>query len=207
MMRGSLRFRSLAYYRDYEDGKVRGDDNEGTSIFRPEGGLRISNETRRLHFDAPNTVFESEGRADEIFVYCLSCSDTPQIRQAFHATACVEIFNIPELCLRVRKALPDAMFSAAAGSERVGRRVKYYDPKTVPEARWACPDLIACSKLSCFGWQDEFRLLFSMTDALHFQHVQLRLVASPSRPKHLSQHDIHTVDFGDLSPIARMKGF
>src|SRR5258708_19370635 len=34
---GSLRFRSLAYFRDYGDAEVRGDANEGTALNRPPG--------------------------------------------------------------------------------------------------------------------------------------------------------------------------
>ena len=43
---GKLRFRSLSYFRDYEDEQVRGDKNEGKMIFRPEGGLVLNNETQ-----------------------------------------------------------------------------------------------------------------------------------------------------------------
>ncbi|HXK40266.1 MAG TPA: hypothetical protein VJ837_05525 [Candidatus Paceibacterota bacterium] len=44
MMHGSMRFRSLAYYRDYEEQAARGDGNEGTSVFRPDAGLPITKE-------------------------------------------------------------------------------------------------------------------------------------------------------------------
>jgi hypothetical protein len=76
MMRGSLRFRTLAYYCDYEEQQVREDDNEGMSVFRPAGGLDISNQTQRLPFVEPDSAFESEVKAGEIFVCCLSRSIT-----------------------------------------------------------------------------------------------------------------------------------
>ena len=38
---GRFRFWSLAYFRDLEDNGVRGDANEGTGIFHPDGGLQV----------------------------------------------------------------------------------------------------------------------------------------------------------------------
>jgi hypothetical protein len=43
---GKLRFRSLSYFRDYEDEQVRGDKNEGKMVFSPEGGLALNNQTQ-----------------------------------------------------------------------------------------------------------------------------------------------------------------
>jgi hypothetical protein len=43
---GGLRFRSLGYFCDLEDNGVRGDVNEGTAIFRPVGGLVVTNQTQ-----------------------------------------------------------------------------------------------------------------------------------------------------------------
>jgi hypothetical protein len=206
MMRGSLRFRTLAYYRDYEEQQVRGDDNEGTSVFRPDGGLDINNQTQRRRFVEPESAFESEVKAGEIFVYCLSRSNTAGIREGFNAKAYVQIVNVYEFCRRVQKALPGATFGGRPGHERIGHGVEYYDAGLPPAARWACPDLIACSKLERYRWQDEFRLLFSMTDALKFQNVQLRLVkGKPTRHGDTSQHHQQIVEAGDLSDIAAVK--
>jgi hypothetical protein len=40
---GQVLFRSLSYFRDYEDGNIRGDCKEGTATFRPPAGLVINN--------------------------------------------------------------------------------------------------------------------------------------------------------------------
>jgi hypothetical protein len=203
MMLGSMRFRTLAFYRDYEEQQVRGDENEGTSVFRPDEGLAISNHTQRQQSVEPESAFEAEVKAGEIFVCCLSRSNSPRIREEFGARAYVEIANVPEFCRRVQKALPGATFGGKPGHERIGRSVEYYDAGRPPEARWACPDLIACSKFERYRWQGEFRLLFSMTDALKFQNVQLRLVkGKPTRPGDPSQHHQQIVETGDLSDIA-----
>ena len=45
---GEVLFRSLSYFRDYEDNSVREDHNEGTSIYRPEGGLIVNKPSRHL---------------------------------------------------------------------------------------------------------------------------------------------------------------
>ena len=203
MMLGSMRFMTLAFYRDYEEQQVRGDDNEGTSVFRPDCGLDINNQTQRRQFVEPDSAFESEVKAGEIFVSCLSRSNTPRIREEFKAKAYVEIVNVPEFCWRVQKAISGATFGGRPGHERIGRGVEYYDAGRPPEARWACPDLIACSKFDRYRWQDEFRLLFSMTDALKFQNVQRRLVKGASgRPPDPSQHHQQTIDIGGLADIA-----
>jgi len=205
MMRGSFRFRTLAYYRDYEDQEVRGDHSEGTSVYRPASGLEIQNHTQRNKSVHPDSAFESEVKAGEIFVFCLSKSDTSRIREGFRAVACVEINNVPEFCRLVEGALAGAFFGGRPGHERVGHHVQYYLPGEPPEARWACPDLIACSKFDDYRWQDEFRLLFSFTDALRFENVQLRIVkGNPSRPPDPLQHHDHTIRVADLKNIATM---
>lgn len=35
---GEILFRSLSYFRDYEDKNVRGDEKEGTAVYRPKEG-------------------------------------------------------------------------------------------------------------------------------------------------------------------------
>jgi len=65
-------FRSLSYFRDYEDLNVRGDQNEGTAIYRPEGGLIVTNKTQDKTFNLPRYAFESAAKQDEIFVFCES---------------------------------------------------------------------------------------------------------------------------------------
>jgi hypothetical protein len=179
---GSLRFRSLAYYRDFEDAEVRGDQNEGIAIMRPVAGLEVTNQTQHTKFIMPDSAFESVANAGEIFVYCLSKSDTEDQREKFRAVACVEIFNTKAFCRRVQAALPRrATFPGRPGHQKIGQHVEYYKVTAGVTPRWALPDLIAASKLHSYGWQDEFRLVFSLTDALAFEKVSVRVVQGPSR--------------------------
>ena len=54
--------------------------------------------------------------------------------------------------------------------------MEYYRETEGGKPRWALPEVIATSKLDSYAWQDEFRLVFSLTDALEFENVNTRLV-------------------------------
>lgn len=161
---GEILFRALSYFREIEDSNIRGDQTEGVSRYRPDGGLVGYNHTQRRSFVLPHHAFESSAKADEIFVFCTSTRLDETLWTGFEATACVEILNIGAFCQRLKAALPrNATFFA--------RRVKYYDASKPPEERWALPDLIATSKITDYAWQSEYRFVFSLTDALGFENV------------------------------------
>jgi hypothetical protein len=69
---GAVLFRSLSYFRDLEDKNVREDENEGVSIFRPEGGLVVHNQTQGTTFTLPDHALETVVKQSEIFVFCAS---------------------------------------------------------------------------------------------------------------------------------------
>jgi hypothetical protein len=98
-LNGKLLFRSLAYFRDFEDKHIRGDQNEGTAVYCPEGGLIVNNQTQRTTFTLPGYAFESSVNPAEIFVFCLSRSLTDELRQDFQAVVCVEIRDISTFCM------------------------------------------------------------------------------------------------------------
>jgi hypothetical protein len=166
---GRLLFRSLSYFRDYEDRNVRGDQNEGTSIYRPEGGLVINNYTQGKTFTLPGSAFVSATNHDEIMVFCASRSLSDKLRDRFGAVVCVEILKVQAFCSRVAAALP-------ATATFYARRVEYYQPTADCNPRWALPDKVATSKLDSYAWQQEVRLLFSRTEALNFEKVTTRVV-------------------------------
>jgi len=176
---GKLLFRSLAYFRDDED-LARGDQYEGTTVFRPEGGLHIHNQTHRTHSTLPLS-FESSVKAHEIFVYCVSQTFSPALVQEFGAVACVEITQISVFCERIRSALP-------ASATFKTRAVDYYAASQEGSPRWALPDAIATSKLDYWARQNEYRFLFSLTGALGFEEVKLRLVDRNQRPARIPDH-------------------
>ena len=179
---GEVLFRSLAYFRDIEDA-VRGDEYEGTSKFLPEGGLHIHNQTQNTKFTLPSTVaFEAVIRAYEIFVFCTSHRLSGDVARDFQAVTCVEIGDIKEFCRRVRSELPP-------GATFRVRPVEYYSEAQNCNPRWALADEIAISKLDRWSSQEEYRFLFSVTDALGFERAELRLVSRDRRP--VSKPDEH----------------
>jgi hypothetical protein len=205
---GKLLFHSLSYFRDYEDKKVRGDQNEGAAIFRPEGGLLVHNQTQGTTFTLARHTFESTANQEEIFVFCLSRSLTDILRREFKAVACIEVLNIATFCARVEDALPNAKFPGRAGRTRIGHRVEYYRETDGANPRWALPDIIATSKLDCYSWQDEYRLVFCTTDALGFQKVSLRLVQeNASEGPKPAEHHKYLVQARSLRDICQLHVF
>ncbi len=195
---GEVFFNSLAYFRDYEDGNVREDKNEGNSVYRPEGGLLITNHTQGKTFTMPGFGFESTANQEEILVFCVSRSLTDELRKRFKAVACVEILKIQTLCERIQRALPPhATFRAG--------RVDYYDPSEPPNPRWALPDRIAMSKFKSYAWQSEFRIVFCLTDALGFEKGGLRLVkGDPREEPKPAEHHSHNLKTRSLRDICRL---
>ena len=188
---GSILFRSLSYFRDLEDKNVREDDKEGVSIFRPEGGLIMHNETQGTTLTLAGHSLETVVKQDEIFIFCVSRFLTDALRERFNAVACVEISNIGAFCDRVTAAIPsNAKFPGPPGRQRIGQRVQYYCESGDCNPRWALPDVIATSKRAEYAWQDEFRLVFSLTDALNFEKIVGRIVP-PSYSRTQRKPDEH----------------
>lgn len=194
-LQGELRFRSLSYFHDVEDNNVREDPNEGTALYRPEGGLIGNNMTEGRPFNLAGHALESTVKQEEIFVYCTSRSLTQELWGKFGAVACVEILDVAKFCARIEAALPrDATFPGRPGRTRIGRRVDYYRETDNCNPRWALPDVIATSKFDDYAWQDEFRLVFSLTNALGFEKVNLRLVRGRARTeRNTTEHHVFDV--------------
>jgi hypothetical protein len=208
-LEGDLLFRSLSYFRDYEGDHVREDQNEGRAIFRPDGGLIVNNLTQKTTFSLPGHAFESAAKQSEIFVFCASRSFTEEMLERFQAIACVEILDIPRFCESVAAALPaSATFPGRPSRRRIGNRVEYYRETEGGSPRWALPDLIATSKLESYAWQDEFRLVFSLTGALDFENVALSLTQGNSpAPRNPNEHHTYPVKAGSLLGFCRMHEF
>ena len=205
---GKLRFRSLSYFRDYEDEQIRGDKNEGKMIFSPEGGLVLNNQTQGYTSTIPWS-FTATVQLEEIFVFCLSRSFTQELRERFNAVTCVEIFDIKTFCSRLESALPAvATFPGKPGRTRIGQTVEYYEETNNCNPTWACPDMIAALKFKTFAWQDEYRLVFSLTNALAFENAQYALVrnGTSQQPKP-AEHQHYDLNAGNLHDICRIHEF
>jgi hypothetical protein len=203
---GRMRFWSLGYFRDLEEQGVRGDANEGRAHHRPEGGLQVTNRTQGTRFTMPAHRLSSAVKQEEILVFCASRSHSRRLWEAFGASVCIEILNIPAFCPQVQARLPaGATFPGRPGHERIGHRVEYYRVSDAADTRWALPDRIAISKLTDYAWQDEFRLVFSLTDALAFQNVALALAPTDAPPLPPAQdHPFHDAAAGSLRDLCRV---
>jgi len=202
---GKMRFRSLAYFRDYENESeaeaVRKDDKEGNLVFGPPEGLLVSNQTQATTGALPGFRMESRTKQAEIFVLCASRYFSEELRNRFGAVVCVEILKIAAFCRRIEQALPqNGTFFAG--------KVIYYDPSQGPEERWALPDLITRSKFKSYEWQHEYRFLLSLTDALEFENATYRLIRgdfkeAPKPEEHL-EFRVHAKNLRD---ICRLREF
>lgn len=206
---GKLSFRSLAYFRDFEDKDIRADQNEGTAVYRPEGGLVVNNLTQGTTFTLPGYAFESSAAASEIFVFCLSRSLRDELRAEFQAVACVEVLDIQRFCSRIKAALPPhAKFPGPLGRTRIGWRVEYYQESEGGSPRWALPDKIATAKSIRYVRQDEFRLVFSLTDAFAFENVNTRLTQqNMPRVPNPADHRSYYVEAQSLADICVLLEF
>ena len=207
MMQGSLRFGTLALYRDFEEQEVRGDCKEGTNIYAPAGGPKIDKNNSGKFSTLEGFRMESNVKAGEIMALCLSKSLDDGMKRAFSAVACVEILDVPKFCRRVEAVLQGATLGGKPGCERIGFAVQYYNPEHPPGAAYAVPEMIATSKMLSYRWQDEFRMLYSRTDALKFQNVSMKLVkGEPEKVVDTSQHH-EILEVGSLGDIALLPDF
>ncbi len=168
-------FRSLSYYHQIEDGKVRGDPDEGSVWFQPKGGIIITKENEPSFRIPDGSAFNSGVNTEDIFILCGSNSMSDRLREGFKAVACVEIRTVALFCDRIKAELPPtASFRA--------ERVVYYSKANEIGAKWAFPDMIAFSKnADDYDWQDEYRFCFSFTDALqHGKATQTLTIPGPN---------------------------
>lgn len=196
---GELLCWSVSYYRDRED-DIRGDKNEGRSYYRPEGGLVINNITQDTSFRIPNSVMLSAVKQDEIFAFCMSTSSDAVVANQL-GTTFVEVLDGPEFVRRVRTALPE-------NATFFSRAVEYYDVSNPPQARWAVPEFIATAKQRSptYVSQAEYRLVFSLTDALEFQKVALSIETGQAQPTpRRNSYPNYLIKAGDLTDICRMR--
>ena len=198
-----MRFYPLSYYRQIEDGAVRGDGNEGSIYTQPDTGLVMHNQTHGYTRVIPAGAFRSNAdKSDEIFILCASNSMKDDLRIRFEAECCVEILKVFNLRARIQARLP-------TGSTFMAKAISYYSKNDEIGIRWAFPDKIAFEKLDSYSWQDEYRFAFSTTDALGFgktsQQVQIPAPATelpkPTTIAEPREYNIRTRSLRDICRI------
>jgi hypothetical protein len=207
-LNGELLFRSLSYFRDLEDGTS---GEMGTKAPRftvrtmvwllqttPKAGRKSSG----AHLSPPRTK-------RRFLFFCLSRSLADTLRDGFNAAVCIEVLDVKDFCARIEAALPsDATFPGKPGRTRIGQRVEYYKETDDCNPRWALPDLIAAAKQYSYFWQDDYRLVFSLTDALGFEKTDMRLVPDGGDdPQKIAEHRQYLLKARTLRDIGTLHNF
>jgi len=202
---GRILFHSLSFYRDCEDGLVRGDEYEGTRRFRPNEGLTITHSHSNKNLLTPNS-FESSAKEEDIFVYCLSTKLDPAIAERFGTTVCVEIMDPKKFISKVYYAIPPRLTSKS--KEFIHGPVRYYKEHEPPIGDWALPEKITMAKPEVFSWQEEYRLAFPIRNAFRVENVQVKLVPPGERRKpRLVDHPCRHIELGRLSEACNIWRF
>ncbi len=203
--RGEVLFRALSYFRDYEDAQIRGDEFEGTKLFRPKDGNVITFVDTQEKRVLPHT-FESSANEDDIFIFCMSTIFSADLAAQFNADACVEILNPAVFIAGVRAAL--LRRPSIKNKTIIHGEVKYYSASDSPMVDWPLPERIAMSKLNYYYPQNEYRIAFSVNDAFKFGNTRLRLVApGERRPSRVSAHPERLLKLGNLSRLCKIHRF
>lgn len=161
---GSLLFRNLAYFRQYED-PVRGDPVEGSHVDRPDNGFTIT----KLDTDVSvtgNFSFLNSIDPNKTFVYCLSKTFDSQLYEEFSCDACLVIRDRLKFIKRCLHAVSKLM--ARGLVDRIGlisRDVYYYAANEAVQKSVKVPLNVPFFKLWRFSHQDEYRLVFGYPGA------------------------------------------
>ena len=169
--KGEVLFRSLSYFREYEDEQVRSDEYEGTKQFAPPTGLKINHATGKT--SSQTGAFQSATNARDIFVFCASTQLSTELACMFKSNSCVEIFDLKKFRWRVKTAIRRSGFKPGT---LVDGSVEYYSVADPPEEVWALPARIAMSKVDIYSHQQEYRFAFARNNAFDFEKVTIQLV-------------------------------
>jgi hypothetical protein len=200
--RGELLFRSLSYFRNYEELQVRGDRHEGKRLFSPSPGLEVTKTETGEKLLLPWS-FEASVKDREIFVFCMTLRRTKELADEFKTDACVEILDPVALISKIRSAL--VLRRWVKHARLLHGAVDYYSPAEPPLAEWAVPERMVMRKTTDYTHQSEYRFAFGRGDALKVNNVETQITATPgqSTPT-LEGHPEHVLKVGSLERICRV---
>lgn len=202
---GEILFRSLSYFRNYEEIKVRGDRYEGRRLYQPAQGLEITKVDTGEKSLLP-WAFESSVKDREIFVFCLSTEFSAGLAKEFGADACVKIHDPVALISRIRAALKLRRW--VKHGRLLHQPVDYYSPGEAPFAEWAVPERMVMRKTTEYSYQNEYRLAFARGNALQLNNVDVLITATPgSSELTLSGHPEQKLRVGSLARICTVQTF
>lgn len=202
---GAVLFRSLSYFRAFEDLQIRGDRHEGARLYAPSTGLSLQVNGAAQPVVVP-MAFEAQAKDREILVFCLSSLLSSELAMEFEADVCVELTEPEQFLRRIQRAL--ASRPSLKYSSLVHDFVTYYDPEISPLAAWALPDRIALSKVVRYKRQAEYRLAFGRRKAFTVNNVQTRLTSTSGQlAPNLQNHPQAVLQVGDLARICKIHRF
>lgn len=202
---GAVLFRTLSYFRDHEDAQVRGDEFEGTKLYRPTNGLEVTLVETQEKVVLPHS-FESSAHEDDIFVFCVSTVLSQELATQFKTNVCVEIQNPALFISKIRDAL--SRRPSIKNKMLVHGEVRYYEPHEPPIVDWALPERITMSKLEPFRPQQEYRIAFSVNGAFDVENTRLHLVAPGARgAKRVTAYPERLFKLGSISKACRVHRF
>ena len=201
----------MAFFQRLEDAEVRGDEYEGSAVYRPCGGLEVNvRDGRGLRLQDGHGL-EKTADLENIYIFCASTRLNSELWERFCAAYCIEILDVKAFCQRVIACLPhSARFPIPQGrpanaTSRLGNRVIYYDPAQPSGVRSSLPDIVAISKRRQeFSWQSEYRLAFTLNDAFGFENLKYQIAAAPPSGVSSRQNDHFPVKVGSIHRIARL---
>jgi len=201
--KGEILFRSLSYFRDYED-SIRGDEYEGTKKYRPQNGLQIKIVQTGQIFSLPHS-FESSVDQDRIFVFCTSTECNGELAKEFNTNACVEI-QVDTLVPKLEFALQT--LDEVTSKEILHQNVEYYPETKEPIVDWALPQKIIMSKLDRFSGQKEYRFAFGFDNALKMGCTTHRLVNQNDLKTLIPKtHGVQILRLGSLTDVCQVHYF
>lgn len=197
--KGLVLFRSLSYFKNFEDNQIRGDQFEGVKKYEPTEGLLINNLTTGKTFKL-NKSFESNVKSSDIFVFCMSSELNKEMCIRFDADVCIEFIDQKEFINKIVKSL-----NSFKDAKIVHDFINYYNFNDPPIVDWAMPDKIVLSKPDYFKWQKEYRIAFGLNGAFNLENTELFL--KQGNPLDLRKPEInseHYLEIGSLDKIIKI---
>lgn len=202
--KGEMLLRPLSYFREYEDGGVRGDRSDGILAYAPPAGLQINKQDGSVLI-IEGGRFTSSARQDDIFVYCVSKTLSPDLAREF-GPFCVEI---PDPALLVRRLNARACRTSRLDYAQIlSGNVEYRKADREAGADWALPEKLAFIKSENFGRQDEFRVVVGKRGALDVENVECKIETGPAAANAAKPgQDKLVLYVGKLDGVARLHCF
>lgn len=169
--KGELLFRPLSYYRELEDGEVRGDIKDGQLIYSPSEGLDLTKiDGTKLLLNSAS--FTSSINTDQIFIYSVTEIFSADLAKKF-GQFCVEIPMVETIVKRLQsRANPKSIIDYE--NIHYGE-VSYRSVQDQPIIDWAFPEKIAFIKPESFGWQSEIRIVIGRRGAFNIENVLCKI--------------------------------